>query len=78
MSRTILVLALAAASVFANVGCATKKYVRNTVTPINNKIGELDEISRELARPVLLTRKPQQLAMPLRRPTSRRPKSEQD
>ncbi len=38
MTRTILVAALAAVSVFANVGCATKKYVRNQVTPINNKL----------------------------------------
>jgi OmpA-OmpF porin, OOP family len=52
MSRTILVLALAAASVFANSGCATKKYVRNTVTPINNKIGELDEISSKNTRDI--------------------------
>jgi outer membrane protein OmpA-like peptidoglycan-associated protein len=27
------------------VGCATKKYVRNQLTPINNKIGELDDIT---------------------------------
>jgi OOP family OmpA-OmpF porin len=52
MSRTILVLALAAASVFSNLGCATKKYVRNTVTPINNKIGELDEISSKNSRDI--------------------------
>jgi outer membrane protein OmpA-like peptidoglycan-associated protein len=45
MTKTILVIALAATSVVANVGCATKKYVRNQITPINNKIGELDEIS---------------------------------
>ena len=52
MSRTVLALALAAASVFANVGCATKKFVRNTVTPINNKIGELDEISSKNSRDI--------------------------
>ena len=45
MNKTILVAMLAAASVFTNLGCATKKYVRNQVTPINNKLGELDEIS---------------------------------
>src|SRR5664279_2292108 len=52
MSRTVLVATLAAVSVFANVGCATKKYVRNTVTPINNKIGELDEISSKNSRDI--------------------------
>ncbi len=52
MSRTVLVVALAAASVFANVGCATKKYVRNQITPINNKIGELDEISAKNSKDI--------------------------
>jgi outer membrane protein OmpA-like peptidoglycan-associated protein len=45
MSKTVLVAVLTASSVFFNIGCATKKYVRNQVTPINNKLGELDEIS---------------------------------
>ena len=45
MSRISLVAVLAAVSLIANVGCATKKYVRNQITPINNKIGELDEIT---------------------------------
>jgi OmpA-OmpF porin, OOP family len=52
MTKTILVATLAAVSVFANVGCATKKYVRNTVAPINNKIGELDEISSKNSRDI--------------------------
>ena len=52
MSRTVLVVALAAASVFANVGCATKKYVRNQIAPINNKIGELDEISSKNSKDI--------------------------
>src|SRR5215472_18291824 len=45
MSKTILVATLTTASLLTNIGCATKKYVRNQVTPINNKIGELDEIT---------------------------------
>jgi outer membrane protein OmpA-like peptidoglycan-associated protein len=52
MTKTILVMALAATSVVANLGCATKKYVRNQVTPINNKIGELDEISSKNSRDI--------------------------
>lgn len=52
MSKTILVVALAATSVVANLGCATKKYVRNQVAPINNKIGELDEISSKNSRDI--------------------------
>jgi outer membrane protein OmpA-like peptidoglycan-associated protein len=42
MSRTILVLALAAASVFANVGCATKKYVAKTVSPIEARVSQTE------------------------------------
>jgi len=45
MARTIVIAVLAACSLLANLGCATKKYVREQVTPINNKIGELDELT---------------------------------
>ena len=45
MSRITLVAVLAAVSLLSTIGCATKKYVRNQITPINNKIGELDEIT---------------------------------
>jgi OmpA-OmpF porin, OOP family len=45
MSRTLLVAVLASTSVLANLGCATKAYVRNQVTPINNKIDELNDIT---------------------------------
>ena len=45
MNRNILVVTLAATSVFANLGCATKKYVQSQITPINNKIGELNDIT---------------------------------
>jgi outer membrane protein OmpA-like peptidoglycan-associated protein len=34
-----------AIGLFSSVGCATKKYVQNQITPINNKIGELDDIT---------------------------------
>jgi len=45
MSRTVLVAVLASTSVLANIGCATKQYVRNQVTPINNKIDELNDVT---------------------------------
>lgn len=45
MNRTSLVSLLVAIGLFASVGCATKKYVQNQITPINNKIGELDDIT---------------------------------
>ena len=45
MNRTSLVSLLVAIGLFSSVGCATKKYVQNQITPINNKIGELDEIT---------------------------------
>jgi outer membrane protein OmpA-like peptidoglycan-associated protein len=52
MTKTILVATLSAASLLANIGCATKKYVRQQITPINNKIGELDEISSKNSRDI--------------------------
>src|SRR6516164_2541723 len=52
MTKTILVATLSAASLLANIGCATKKYVRQQITPINNKIGELDEISSKNTRDI--------------------------
>jgi outer membrane protein OmpA-like peptidoglycan-associated protein len=45
MNRTSLVSLLVAIGLLSSVGCATKKYVRNQLTPINNKIGELDDIT---------------------------------
>jgi len=45
MNRTFLVSLLVAIGLLSSVGCATKKYVRNQLTPINNKIGELDDIT---------------------------------
>ena len=45
MNRTSLVSLLVAIGLSSSVGCATKKYVQNQITPINNKIGELDDIT---------------------------------
>ena len=45
MNRTILATLLIAVGLVSTVGCATKGYVRNQVTPINNKIGELNDIT---------------------------------
>lgn len=45
MSRVSLVAVLAAIILLSNIGCATKKYVRNQITPINDKIAELDEVT---------------------------------
>jgi OOP family OmpA-OmpF porin len=45
MSRVFLVVLLAAGSLLSTVGCATKKYVQSQITPINNKIGELNDIT---------------------------------
>jgi OmpA-OmpF porin, OOP family len=52
MSRITLVAVLAAVSLLANVGCATKKYVNNQITPINNKLGELDDITAKNSRDI--------------------------
>ena len=52
MSRILLVTALATTTVFANIGCATKKYVQSQITPINNKIGELDDITAKNSRDI--------------------------
>jgi outer membrane protein OmpA-like peptidoglycan-associated protein len=45
MNRTFFVSLLVAVGLLSSVGCATKKYVRNQLTPVNNKIGELDDIT---------------------------------
>jgi len=88
MSKTILVATLTTASLLTNIGCATKKYVRNQLTPINNKIGELDEISSKNSKeiqevngkasrasplPVLPIRERPQPASRLSRPTKASP-----
>ena len=45
MSRTTLLSLLVVVGLISTVGCATKGYVRNQVTPINNKIDELNDIT---------------------------------
>ncbi len=45
MNRIPLVSLVVALSLLSSVGCATKKYVQNQITPINNKIGELNDIT---------------------------------
>src|SRR5271157_3061482 len=45
MSRVSIVAVLVAGGMLSTIGCATKKYVQSQITPINNKIGELDEIT---------------------------------
>jgi OmpA-OmpF porin, OOP family len=45
MNRAIVAL-LATSSMLFSVGCASKKYVRNEVTPVINKTNELDEMTR--------------------------------
>ena len=42
MNRTVFV-SVVAISLLSSVGCATRKYVRNQIAPINNKIGELEK-----------------------------------
>src|SRR5664279_318318 len=52
MSRIPLVALLVTGSLLSSVGCATKKYVRNQIAPINNKIGELDDITAKNSRDI--------------------------
>ena len=52
MSRISLVAVLVAGSMFSTVGCATKKYVQSQITPINNKIGELNDITSKNSRDI--------------------------
>jgi len=45
MNRFTLVAALVAGSLPFTVGCATKNYVRNEVTPTINKVNKLDDLT---------------------------------
>jgi OmpA-OmpF porin, OOP family len=45
MNRATLMSLLVMVGLMSTVGCATKGYVRNQVTPINNKIDELNDIT---------------------------------
>jgi OOP family OmpA-OmpF porin len=45
MNRFFLLTALMAGTLLSTVGCTTKSYVRNEVTPTVNKVNELDDLT---------------------------------
>jgi len=45
MNRFSAMAALAAVSLFSSLGCATKSYVRNQITPTINRVNELDDLT---------------------------------
>ena len=45
MNRTTVLSLLIVVGLVSTVGCASKGYVRNQITPINNKIGEFNDIT---------------------------------
>src|SRR5207237_5054654 len=47
-----IILALMASSLVFSAGCASKKYVRNEVTPIVNKTNELDDLTAKNSRDI--------------------------
>ncbi|MCU1284570.1 MAG: outer membrane protein OmpA/MotB family [Acidobacteriales bacterium] len=51
MNRTLLSI-VAAASVIAGAGCATKNHVRNELNPVVNKVNELDDITARNSRDI--------------------------
>jgi outer membrane protein OmpA-like peptidoglycan-associated protein len=55
MNRRVLVSLLVAIGLLSSVGCATRKYVRNQIAPINNKIGELDDITAKNTKDIQAT-----------------------
>ena len=52
MNRFSAVAVLVAGSLPFTVGCATKKYVRNEVTPTVNKVNELDDLTAKNTRDI--------------------------
>ncbi len=52
MNRITLLAVLVAGSLPFSVGCASKKYVRNEVTPTVNKVNELDEMTAKNSRDI--------------------------
>ena len=52
MNRFSVLAVLVAGSLPLTVGCATKKYVRNEVTPIINKVNELDDLTAKNTRDI--------------------------
>jgi len=51
MNRTLLSI-VAAASVIAGAGCATKNHVRSELNPVVNKVNELDDITARNSREI--------------------------
>jgi len=52
MHRLTIATALVAVALPLTVGCATKKYVRNEVTPTVNKVNELDDLTAKNTRDI--------------------------
>ena len=52
MNRYSLATTLLAVALPMTVGCATKKYVRNEVTPTVNKVNELDDLTAKNTRDI--------------------------
>lgn len=52
MNRFAVLAALVAGSLPFTVGCATKNYVRNEVTPTVNKVNELDDLTAKNTRDI--------------------------
>jgi OmpA-OmpF porin, OOP family len=52
MNRFTIVASLVAGSLPFTVGCATKNYVRNEVTPTINKVNELDDLTAKNTRDI--------------------------
>jgi outer membrane protein OmpA-like peptidoglycan-associated protein len=52
MNRLTIATALVAVVLPFTVGCATKKYVRNEVTPTVNKVNELDDLTAKNTRDI--------------------------
>jgi len=52
MNQFSLPLLLVGASLLSTVGCATKSYVRNQMTPTINRVNELDDLTAKNARDI--------------------------
>lgn len=52
MNRISLVALMVVGTLPFSVGCATKKYVRNTTQPVVNKVNELDDLTARTSRDV--------------------------
>jgi len=52
LMNRIFLSGLMASSLFLSIGCASKKYVRNEVTPTVNKVNELDDLTAKNSRDI--------------------------